>query len=47
MLFGFSQLCKNQTTPTILHNEKCYPPGYDMLDFCAQVGKLGAGNLAN
>ena len=31
--------CKSQTT--ILHNEKCYTPTYDMLDFMALVGKLG------
>ena len=39
-----SHLCKNQTTPTILHNQECYPPSNDTLDFCGLDGKLG-GNM--
>jgi hypothetical protein len=42
----FSHLCKNQTTPIILHNEWCYPLSYDTLDFYAQLGgQLGDNNL--
>ena len=32
-------LGKSQTTPTILHNEECYPLYYDLLDFVLEVGK--------
>ena len=35
-----SHLHKIQTTPTILHNEECYPPSNDTLDFCAKGGQI-------
>jgi hypothetical protein len=35
-----SHLRKSQTTPTILHNEECYPSSYDMLGFCARGGQI-------
>ena len=38
---------KSQTTPTIIHNGKCYPPSYDMLDFCAQGGQIGRQQLGH
>jgi hypothetical protein len=39
MIFGlvtFAKVSKGQ-------NEERYPPSYDMLDFVAEVGKLGDG----
>ena len=32
---------KSQITRIILHNEECYPPCYDTLDFVPEAGKLG------
>jgi hypothetical protein len=39
-------LCTNQTTPIILHNQKCCPLSYDTLDFCGQGGQIRGNNLA-
>ena len=36
-----SHFRKSQTTPTILHNQECYPPSYDTLEFCAPSGQSG------
>jgi len=33
-------LYKNQTAPTILHEQECYPLSYDTLDFCAGGGQI-------
>ena len=35
-----SHLCKHLTTPTILHDEECYPPSYDTLNFCGRGTKI-------
>ena len=41
-----SHIRKSQTTPTILHNEECYPPSYDILDCCARGGQIRMWHVA-
>ena len=43
--FWVSLIYKSQTTPTILHNEECYPLSHDMLDYCARGGQIGTWHV--
>ena len=40
-----SRIYKSHTTPTILHNEECYPLNHDMLDYCARGGLIGTWHV--